>query len=104
MSPVMEGRPARYALLVAVFFDVSPSRMLGMFVRMMGVARRRVRMVSGGFVVAGLVMLRRFRVVVSRGVMVLRSLLVVFSSLVRHGDLPFEGHGSGGVAAVLPGL
>ena len=72
-------------LLLAVCFDVGFGGFVGVMLGVDMVAVRQVCMVSGFFMIARFMVLGRFLVMMLGVSVVLRSFVVVFGSLLRHG-------------------
>lgn len=71
--------------------EVALGRLLGVVARMEGMSVRHVRVVSGLLVRPGLMVLRRFLVMVSGVLEVFSRLLMMFSRLFGHGIPPVSG-------------
>ena len=72
------------SLFLAVLFGVGFAGMAGMFIGMLGMSGRRVRVVGSLFVMAGLMVLGGFGVVFGGLRVVGGGVLVAFSCLLRH--------------------
>jgi hypothetical protein len=90
-SRVAVGQLRQFPLLLSVRLGVMFRGFFGVMRRLQMMAVRRVRVMCGLLVVAGLVVLGGLAMVVGRIVMVLGGLGVMMRCILRHGKFPFAG-------------